>query len=121
MSPVAVDMSSRLSRRLASVCTGPRLDKPRSRSAAPFLAISLVPADLVLHRILLLQLDADPRPGQIRPYRAVPRLRGAIEQHVFNADMIMKPLEVTQAANGASGMQGHGRGAMPGKVNMVGL
>ena len=70
---------------------------------------------------MLFERQPHARPRQVRPDDSIAWRRRAIEQHVFDADMVMKPLQVAKPRRGTGGVQMDGGSAMTGQIDMVRL
>lgn len=63
-------------------------------------------SDSVLFRIGLLECQPDARPGRICRQHPVPRLGRAVEQKLLDANMIVKPLDMTLLQRGKRNWHG---------------
>src|SRR3569832_525720 len=69
----------------------------------------------------MLELQPSSGTGEIRHDLSIARSWRAVEQHVLDAHMVMKPFQMTQARRSAGDMQMQRRRAVAGKIGMKGI
>src|SRR6185312_5135121 len=85
----------------------------------PLKRFSAYESSRPLLRVAMLEFQPKPRPRRRNRDHPIFRIWRPLEQHVFDADVIVEPFEMAEARGGAGGMQVQRGSAMAGQIDVM--